>query len=203
MPEERCDNPIRSAGAKPQRRARWRRRLLIRMTQRRQRPPHPFPRLDERRTMAIEINVGVAIDALVDEVWGYVAQVDRHTDWMADAESIAFLTEQTRGVGTRMSVATAVGPLRTTDIMEFTEWEPPHRMAIRHEGLVTGEGAFTLEPYGEGTWFSWSERIAFPGHLGGNLTGLMAKPILAAVWRRNLARLARSFTGPTPPGTSN
>jgi carbon monoxide dehydrogenase subunit G len=148
--------------------------------------------------MAIGISVGIAIGAPVGDVWSYVSRVERHVDWMADAESITFLTDQTRGAGTRMSVATAVGPLRTTDIMEFTDWDPPHRMAIRHEGLVTGEGAFTLEPYGAGTWFSWSETLSFPTHLGGDVIGLAAKPVLTAVWRRNLNRLARHFSTASP-----
>jgi uncharacterized protein YndB with AHSA1/START domain len=153
--------------------------------------------------MAIDISVGIAIDAPVDEVWAYVAQVDRHVDWMVDAESITFLTDQTRGTGTRMSVTTAVGPFRTTDIMEFTAWDPPHRMAIRHEGLVTGKGAFTLEPYPDGTWFAWNEQLAFPAHLGSDLTGLLAKPVLSAVWRRNLERLAGHFSAPPAPGTGD
>ena len=143
--------------------------------------------------MAINITVGIAIDAPVEEVWSYVAQVERHVDWMADAESITFLTDQTRGAGIRMSVETAVGPLRTTDIMEFTEWDPPSRMAIRHEGVVTGAGAFTLQPDRGGTWFAWSEQLSFPAHLGGDVTGFVAKPVLTAVWRRNLKRLAEHF----------
>ena len=143
--------------------------------------------------MAVSITVGIAISAPVEEVWAYVAQVERHVDWMADAESITFLTDQTRGAGTRMSVETAVGPLRTTDIMEFTDWDPPSRMAIRHEGLVTGAGAFTLRPHPGGTWFSWSEELSFPTHLGGDVTGFFAKPVLTAVWRRNLKRLAEHF----------
>ena len=153
--------------------------------------------------MAIEIDVGITVAAPVEAVWDYLSQIDRHVEWMADAESIVFLTDQTHGVGTRMSVATAVGPLRTTDIMEFTEWDPPHRMAVRHEGLVTGEGAFTLEPHGEGTWFAWNERLTFPARLGGDVTGFFAKPVLIAVWRRNLRRLGDRFSRPTSTGSSN
>ena len=59
---------------------------------------------------------------------------------MADAESIRFLTEQTRGVGTRFECVTKVGPIRLTDRMEITEWEPGRSMGVRHDGLVTGTG---------------------------------------------------------------
>ena len=52
---------------------------------------------------------------------------------MADAEVIRFLTEQTAGVGTRFECVTKVGPIRLTDEMEITEWEPGRAMGVRHE----------------------------------------------------------------------
>ena len=127
-------------------------------------------------------------------VWADVEQVERHAEWMADAESIEFLGERRRGVGTRMRVATKVGPLRTMDVMEFTGWDPPHRMAIRHEGLVTGEGAFTLMAEGgDGTRFTWKEDLSFPWYLGGPVTAFFAAPVLRWIWKRNLGALAQRF----------
>ena len=43
---------------------------------------------------------------------------------MADAVAIRFETEQTRGVGTKFLCDTKVGPIRLTDQMEITEWQP-------------------------------------------------------------------------------
>ncbi|MBT8211655.1 MAG: SRPBCC family protein [Acidimicrobiia bacterium] len=139
------------------------------------------------------MKVSVDIPAPPSAVWADIADVGSHVEWMADAEEIRFLSEQHSGVGTRMEVLTRVGPLSTTDIMEFTAWEPPHRMAIRHEGLVTGEGEFLLEEIPEGTRFIWSERLTFPWYAGGPATALAATPVLAAIWRRNLKRLAARF----------
>ena len=143
--------------------------------------------------MARTIEVSVFISAPPDEVWAEVEQVERHAEWMADAESIEFLGDQQRGAGTRMRVATKVGPLRTMDIMEFTGWDPPHTMAIRHQGLVTGEGAFTLSPESSGTRFVWKEQLSFPWYLGGPITGFFAAPVLRWIWKRNLTGLAKRF----------
>ena len=113
---------------------------------------------------------------------------------MADAESITFLGDRQAGAGTRMVVATRVGPFRLNDIMEFTTWEPPTRMAIRHEGLVTGEGVFTLDEAGPNTTtFTWQEELSFPLWLGGPVAEFFAAPVLTAIWRRNLKRLAARF----------
>jgi hypothetical protein len=51
---------------------------------------------------------------------------------MADAESIVFLSETRSGVGTVMQVRTVVGPFRTTDVMEVTEWDERRTIGVRH-----------------------------------------------------------------------
>ncbi len=143
--------------------------------------------------MAARIRIEQSIGAPIQTVWDDVADIASHVEWMADAESIRFLTEQRSGAGTRMEVLTKVGPLKTTDVMEFTEWEPPHRMAIRHRGLVKGEGAFSLQSVGDATRFVWAETLTFPWYLGGGLTAFFAAPVLKLIWKRNLKRLAARF----------
>ena len=150
------------------------------------------------------VTVSVDLEAAPDAVWADVERIEDHVEWMADAESIIFIGERRRGAGVRAEVATRFGPLRTTDVMEFTEWEPPHRMAVRHVGLFTGTGAFTLTEIEPGrTRFTWSERIEFPWFFGGRVGAWLARPVFRWVWRRNLRRLAARFNGPgTPPSAS-
>lgn len=141
------------------------------------------------------VEVGVDIPAPVQAVWEEAARLEDHVEWMADAHRIDFLTEQRRGVGTRMRVATKFGPLRTSDEMEFTAWEEPHRMAVRHEGLFTGAGEFVLEDVdGTATRFTWRESIHFPWYFGGPLGAWAARPVFTWVWRRNLSRFRDRFS---------
>lgn len=136
------------------------------------------------------IEVSVEIQAPLEAVWAAAADLGSHTEWMADAESITFLTARQRGLGTRMEVATRIGPLRTKDVMEVTEWEDRRRIGVRHTGLVTGQGAFELEEVDPATTrFTWRERLTFPWYLGGPLIARAAAPVLGAVWKRNLERL--------------
>jgi hypothetical protein len=115
---------------------------------------------------------------------------------MADAESIVFLSNQRAGIGTRMEVETRFGPLRTSDVMEFTAWDPPDRMAVRHQGLFTGFGEFHLTAAGDATTqVNWREQITFPWFFGGPLGAWMARPIFGWVWRRNLRRLQDRLSG--------
>jgi uncharacterized protein YndB with AHSA1/START domain len=138
------------------------------------------------------IRVGADYDAPPDAVWRSVEEVDSHVEWMGDAETIRFLTEQTSGVGTRFECVTKIGPIRLTDLMEITEWEPGRAMGVRHTGVVTGTGRFTIEPLdgGRRTRFSWEEELDFPWWLGGRLGSAIGGPtVLKRIWRGNLRRL--------------
>ncbi|MFQ5517692.1 MAG: SRPBCC family protein [Acidimicrobiia bacterium] len=137
------------------------------------------------------ITVSIDIAAPAAAVWADVADLASHAAWMADAESIEFLSDRRAGVGTKMKVATRVGPLRTSDIIEITVWEPQNMIGVAHRGLVGGSGAIALTTIGEGTRFTWSETLVFPWWLGGAVAAAAARPVLTAVWKRNLSRLKR------------
>ena len=138
----------------------------------------------------MRIRVSVVIDAAPDVVWAIVEPIERHVDWMADAEKISFTTGRTRGVGTAFDCLTKVGPFRLTDRMVITEWQPGRVMGIEHRGLITGRGRFTLRRRRGGrTRFTWTESLRFPWWLGGPIGAVAAWPVLRAIWRRNLRRL--------------
>lgn len=141
-----------------------------------------------------QIRVAVELDAPPARVWEVVEPIERHVDWMADAVEIRFRGEQTRGVGTTFDCDTKVGPIRLTDRMEITEWEPERAMGVRHDGVVTGSGVFTLEPIdlGRRTRFTWTEDLRFPWYLGGRVGEFVGgRVVMRAIWRRNLEQLRR------------
>ena len=140
------------------------------------------------------ITVGIDLPASPERVWDIVEPVERHVDWMADAVAIRFVGEQTRGVGTAFLCDTKVGPITLTDKMEITEWSPRQAMGVRHVGVVTGTGTFTLTPLdgGRSTRFEWSEDLRFPWWLGGRLGEIIGgKLVMGAIWRRNLKQLKK------------
>lgn len=140
------------------------------------------------------IRVSVVLDAPPAEVWADVEDLSSHTEWMEDAVSIDFTTEQHAGTGTEFDCATKVGPIRLVDHMEITSWVPGREMGVRHVGLITGSGQFTLRPDGVGrTQFEWTEDLIFPWWLGGPIGAMVARPVLGRIWRTNLKNLQRRF----------
>ena len=85
--------------------------------------------------------MATTIDAPPKAVWARIEDVAPHVDWMADAAAIRFTSEQTAGVGTTFDCDTKVGPLKLTDRMAVTEWEPVMRRASRTRSFATLRGA--------------------------------------------------------------
>ncbi len=122
-------------------------------------------------------------------VWRAVRDIGSHVRWMHDAESIRITSSRATGLGTTFECATRVGPLRLSDTMEVVEWKERRTIGIRHTGLVQGKGRFTLKLRPGGTLFTWEERLHFPWWMGGPVGGVVAKPFLRSIWKRNLKTL--------------
>ncbi len=141
--------------------------------------------------------MGTLLDAPPEAVWEAIRDVAGHTQWMEDAVAIRFTSERREGVGTTFECDTKVGPLRLTDRMELTEWEPAKVMGVRHTGVVGGVGRFTLTPARtpagrDGTRFEWDEELRFPWWMGGPIGAFVGgKLVLGWVWRTNLKNLQR------------
>ena len=121
-----------------------------------------------------------------------VEDVGSHVEWMHDAVAIRFTSRRQSGVGTTFDCDTRVGPFRLTDQMEITKWRPRRAMGVRHVGLVTGTGVFTLKSLSGGrTRFTWKERLRFPWWMGGPFGAAIGGEVLRVIWLRNLKNLAR------------
>jgi hypothetical protein len=141
------------------------------------------------------ILVSTELAASPADVWADISDVASHVEWMEDAVALRFTGDEREGVGVTFDCDTKVGPLRLTDRMEITEWDAERAMGVRHVGLVTGVGRFTLEPAGDDlTRFVWEETLTFPWWMGGPLGGIVGGWILTRVWRRNLRALAARFS---------
>ena len=136
------------------------------------------------------IRITEKIEASPEVVWNAISDIQTHVEWMADASDIRITSEQTEGIGVTFDCDTKVGPLKTTDKMQITEWTPNQTLTIRHKGLVEGTGSFILEKNSDGkTLFIWEEKLDFPLLFGGRVTEFFANPVLIKIWKINLFRL--------------
>ncbi|MDE0675414.1 MAG: SRPBCC family protein [bacterium] len=133
----------------------------------------------------------VAIQAPLEFVWGRLSDLSSHSEWMSDAASITFLTEQRCGEGVRMQVPTRVGIFRITDLMEIDEWIEGRRIGVRHMGPIQGWGRFELSDRPPPCRLTWTEHLRFPWYLGGVLADRSSRPILRRIFKANLIRFQK------------
>lgn len=148
--------------------------------------------------MTPTVSTSVVIDAPRGVVWGYISDLRGHPEWMTDARELVFETDQTSGVGTRMRVATVIGPIRSTDVIEVIGWDDERSLSVHHSGVVTGVGTLRLDAVAGGTRVTWTETLRFPWYLGGPITALGAIPVLSVIWGRNLTRFKQMVRARLP-----
>lgn len=131
----------------------------------------------------------VVIDAPTERVWAELADVEGQPRWMDDLKSVRIESPGPVGVGTRATGRVRILGITVEDPVEITEFEPPTRFAIAHEGLLTGSGLITLEAGADGTTtiVRWEEVLVAP--VLPDLADAILRPILADVFQRDLDRL--------------
>jgi hypothetical protein len=108
---------------------------------------------------------------------------------MHDMKSVRVLTPGWVSVGTEAVAEVRIFGITVNDPVRITEFEPPHRFAISHEGTFKGSGLITLESGADGTTtiVRWEERLIPPllPHLG----ALVMSPTLGSIFQADLVRL--------------
>jgi uncharacterized membrane protein len=128
----------------------------------------------------------VVIDAPIERVWTELADIEGQPRWMREMKSVRLLTPPPVGVGTRGEATVRIFGISVTDPVEVTDFEPPHRFAIRHEGAFTGGGVITLEsgPDGSTTVVRWDETLIAP--LLPHLWARLSAPVIGGIFQADL-----------------
>jgi len=131
----------------------------------------------------------VVIDAPIERVWAELADIEGQPRWMHDMKSVRVLTDGPIGVGTIGEAYVRMFGIGVTDPVTITEFQPPTRFALTHDGTFKGGGVFELEAGADGTTtiVRWDETIIPPilPHLG----AAIGQPVLAAIFQADLERL--------------
>lgn len=135
------------------------------------------------------IQLLAVIDAPIERVWAELVDIEGQPRWMHDMKSVRMADDGPLRVGSRGEATVRMYGLGVTDPVTITALEPPTRFALAHEGRVTGDGMFRLEPGADGTTtiVRWDERLVLPvlPHLG----AVLAAPVFRQVFQHDLERL--------------
>jgi uncharacterized protein YndB with AHSA1/START domain len=136
------------------------------------------------------ITGSVEIDRTPQDVFDYVADLERHTEWQAALLHVERQTEGPTRVGTK-AVDTRKVPLGKQKFpFEVTEHEPPSRTSFQVTGgPVRPHGTLTFTPLDDGKRTRVDFTIEFGAHGFGKLLLPMVNRETAKQVPRNLASL--------------
>jgi carbon monoxide dehydrogenase subunit G len=128
-----------------------------------------------------------------EAVWAVLTAWERQPEWMLDAKAVEVLTPLREGVGVTIRCPTNLLGVTVQDVMRVTAWDPPRRLAVEHLGsIITGSGAFELEPEPGGTRVTWWEEVDPPlGRVGALGAENVVLPVLQRIFGRSLRNLTR------------
>jgi uncharacterized membrane protein len=105
-----------------------------------------------------------------DDVFAYVSDFSRATEWQENLVSANVEGEGPLAVGSRIRMTRRIGKTERTMTNEVTEHNPPRSWAFRGiDGPVRAKGQGTIEPVGEGTRSRFTMQLDFEGHGIGKL----------------------------------
>ena len=107
----------------------------------------------------------VEISRSPEDVFSYLTDLGRFTEWQEQVVSARPLDDGAMGVGSKASLTRRTGKREQTFTTELTEWSPPRSYAFRGiDGPVRPIGQGTLEPIDDGAGTRFTFSIDFEGH---------------------------------------
>ncbi len=139
----------------------------------------------------------VVIDAPIERVWSVLADIEGQPRWMHDMKAVRILTDGPIGVGTIAEADVRIMGISVSDPVTITEFQPPTRFALSHDGMFKGRGVIDLEAGADGTTtiVRWDETLIPP--VLPNLGAAIGAPIFSSVFQADLERLRDLVEGET------
>ena len=124
-------------------------------------------------------------------VWDLITDWEHQHEWMLEASDFEVVSAARQGIGVQAEATVTIAGISTRDKVTVIGWEPNHRLAIRHEGWVSGTGEIFLTPIGtDRTHVFWREDLAPPVGIAGAVGLTAFKPVMKRIFQRDLRVLA-------------
>jgi uncharacterized membrane protein len=131
------------------------------------------------------ITSSIEIDRPQEDVFAYLAELEKHSEWQADLIGSKLKTDGPIGVGTRVSDTRKVpgGPREMT--YEITEHDPPRKSSWRGlDGPVRADGSVIVESVGDGS----RSRVTVELNLRGQGIGMLFAPFARMQARKQVPK---------------
>ncbi len=136
----------------------------------------------------MQFTIGEVIERPIDEVFGFLANVERVPEWVPAAVSRTKQTEGPVELGTRVSAVDRILGRRMEFTEEVVEFEPPRSMAMKLSGALNGEFRGRLNHVGGATTVTFDVHVE-PSGIAQRLLDPVVSRVAKRMMRADLQRL--------------
>ena len=129
------------------------------------------------------------IEAPRDEVWRYVSEPERYSEFMVGSTWTSVPGEPVTGPRARFEISIEVGSIDLGGVVEFVEWDPPHELAWTNITGIDQRGRWILRDRGNYTDVTMRLSYQVPGGLLALVASQLGRPLIQRDVRRSLQAL--------------
>ena len=138
------------------------------------------------------ITSSIEINRKPEDVFEYIAQFDRHSEWQPAILSARTEPVGVTQVGTRIHETRQVPGGPREFISEIVEYEPPRKIVFQGlNGPIRPHGVVTIEPIDDGSRSRVTLELDLIGHGIGKLLAVMARKEADEIVPRDQAKLKK------------
>jgi uncharacterized membrane protein len=137
--------------------------------------------------MRIEQRIGIA--APREEIWKYVSQLERYSEFMVGSRWNPVPGEPVSGMRARAEICIEVGSTDLGGVVEVVEWDPPHELAWTNITGIDHRGRWILRERNGETKVTIRLSYQVPGGILALVASRMGAPVIRRDVRRSLVAL--------------
>jgi uncharacterized membrane protein len=137
----------------------------------------------------MRIEESIRIAAPREEVWRYVSDPERYSEFMVGSSWSPVPGEPTSGPRARSSIAIQVRSIDLGGVVEVVEWDPPHELAWTNITGIDQRGRWILRDCGSETEAILRVSYQVPGGFLALVASQLGRPLIQRDVRRSLEAL--------------
>ncbi len=137
----------------------------------------------------MRIEESITIAAPREEVWRYVSEPERYSEFMVGSSWSPVPGEASSGLRARSQVEVRVRSIDLGGVVEVVEWDPPHELAWTNITGIDQRGRWILRDCGSETEAILRVSYQVPGGFLALVASQLGRPLIQRDVRRSLEAL--------------
>jgi uncharacterized membrane protein len=140
----------------------------------------------------MRVEESIRIAAPREEVWRYVSEPERYSEFMVGSTWSPVPGEPASGLRARSQIEIRVRSIDLGGVVEVVEWDPPHKLAWTNITGIDQRGRWILRDCGSETETTLRVSYQVPGGFLALVASQLGRPLIQRDVRRSLEALTEA-----------